>query len=166
MNFMKATENDFDLVYDMMIRAREKLKREGIFQWDHRYPKPEMIRNDLINGYTSLVMDGDKIIAFFTSNSICEDDVHDNTRWLYDGSLWIILHRLCVDPLFQEKGIGQKILNKFEEECLENGYESIRIDVFSTNMTAIHIYEKYGYTRVGEAVCERGLFFIYEKKIV
>ena len=166
MNFIKADKSNFDLVYDMMVRAREKLHKEGIFQWDYRYPKPDMIRNDLINGYTSLVSDGDNIVAFFTSNSICEDDVHDNTKWLYDGTLWIILHRLCVDPLFQGQGIGQRILKMFEAECFDKGYVSIRIDVFSTNKTAIYIYEKYGYIRVGEAMCERGLFYIYEKQLV
>ena len=40
---------------------------------------------------------------------------------------------------------------------------SIRIDVFSTNKQATHIYEKFGYRRLGSAFCDRGLFYIYEK---
>lgn len=29
----------------------------------HQYPKPDMIRNDLINGYTSVVREDEKLIA-------------------------------------------------------------------------------------------------------
>ena len=85
---------------------------------------------------------------------------------MYEDSRWIILHRLCIDPEYQNKGTGQRCLELFEENCKKDGYESIRIDVFSTNAKAIHIYEKFGYTKVGDAVCERGPFFIYEKQIV
>ena len=165
MNFIQAQERDFNLVYEMMIRAREKLFSEKIYQWDERYPKPDMIKNDLLNGYTSLVRLEGKTIAFFTSNSICEDDVHNNINWIYNGNKWIILHRLCIDPDYQNDGLGQQILKKFENQSKKDGFESIRIDVFSTNNKAIHIYEKFKYKRVGIAVCERGPFYIYEKQL-
>lgn len=165
MTFTKANENDFEIVYEMMLRARNKLHSENIFQWDESYPKAEMIQDDLKNGYTSLVKVQDKIVAFFTSNSICEDDVHDHIKWIYNGEKWVILHRFCIDPIYQNKGLGQEILKLFEKNSKQAGFESIRIDVFSTNTTAIHIYEKFLYTKVGEAVCERGPFFVYEKII-
>lgn len=164
MEFIRACEKDFETVYNMMLRAREKLYSEKIYQWDERYPKAEMIRHDLKNGYTFLVMSDGETVAFFTANSICEDDVHDNIRWIYSGSNWVILHRLCVEPKYQGKGLGQRILKMFEERAIEEGFESIRIDVFSTNSKAIHIYKKYLYKKVGNAVCERGPFFVYEKK--
>ena len=163
MDFANATDNEFDIVYAMMLRAKERLFEEHVYQWDERYPKKEMILNDLKNGYTTLVKENDNIVAFFTSNSICEDDVHDNVKWSYNGDNWVILHRLCIDPLYQNKGLGQKILEKFEAEKKIEKFDSIRIDVFSTNDKAIHIYEKFCYKRVGEAECERGLFYIYDK---
>ena len=101
MKFIKAVENDFDLVYNMMLRAREKLFSEKIFQWDERYPKPGMIKNDIIHGYTFLVKVDERIVAFFTSNSICEDNVHAEIHWIYLGDKWVILHGLCVDPIYQ-----------------------------------------------------------------
>ncbi len=165
MEFLNAKLSDFDVVYEMMLRAKERLFQEKIYQWDERYPKKEMIINDLTNGYTTLVRDNNKIVAFFTSNSICEDDVHNDIEWSYIGDNWVILHRLCIDPIYQNGGLGQKILQKFETEKKKEKFDSIRIDVFSTNEKAIHIYEKFGYKRVGEATCERGLFYIYDKII-
>ena len=163
MKFEKADVSQFDLVYSMMLRAREKLFSENCFQWDERYPKPQMIRYDLEHGYTSLVTEDGNVVGFFTSNSVCEDDVHGHIVWSYDGDEWVILHRLCIDPVYQSHGLGQRILQRFEQQSKEQGFKSVRIDVFSTNAKAIHIYEKFGYKRLGEALCERGLFYIYDK---
>lgn len=165
MQIFNAVESDFETIYEMMKRARQKLFDEGIYQWDETYPTPEMILNDIKSRYTYLVKSKKRIVGFYTSNSIIEDDVHNNIQWIYGGEKWIILHRLCVDSDAQDNGIGQEILMDFEKRAKENKYESIRIDVFSTNKTAIHIYEKFGYTLVGNAVCERGPFLIYEKLI-
>ena len=165
MEFVLAKEKDFDLIYDMMLRAKADLIAAGIFQWNDDYPSAEMLLSDIRNSYTYLVKEEGRTLAFFTSNSICEDDVHDHIKWLYPDSNYLILHRLCVEPQRQGQGIGQRILEQFEKRAQADGYDSIRIDVFATNETAIHIYEKFGYTRVGEAVCERGLFYIYERRL-
>lgn len=163
MEFTKADENDFDVVYSMMIRARDKLYSEKIFQWNEKYPNAAMILNDIKSRNTFLVKNEAKVIAFFTANSICEDNVHNHIKWQCNDDNWIILHRLCIDPQYQNIGLGQEILKAFELHVEQLGFKSIRIDVFSTNTAAIHIYENFLYMRVGEAICERGLFYIYEK---
>lgn len=165
MYIFNAAESDFELIYETMKRARQKLFNEGIYQWDETYPTAQMILNDIKNRYTYLVKADEKVVGFYTSNSIIEDDVHDNVQWIYAGEKWIVLHRLCVDVDVQGKGIGQEILMDFEKRAKENEFESIRIDVFATNKAAIHIYEKFGYTLVGDAACDRGPFLIYEKRI-
>lgn len=165
MKFLSAKTEDRELVYQMMVRAKEDSHKHGIFQWDDRYPTRKMLDSDIENGYTELVSLDGQVVAFFTSNSICEDDVHNHVKWINQNDNWVILHRLCVDPCFQDKGIGTRIVNLFEARAIERHYDSIRIDVFGTNDKAIHIYEKAGFVRVGQAVCERGLFYIYEKLI-
>lgn len=165
MNFKKASIDDFELICKMMVDARKKSWDEGVFQWNENYPTATMIKGDLEKGYTYLVYDEGKIVAFFTTNSICEDDVHDHIKWLNEGDNWVILHRLCVDTGAQGNKIGQRILALFEKEKIEEGFDSIRIDVFSTNAAAIHIYEKFGYILLGNATCDRGMFYIYEKML-
>ncbi len=163
MRFETAREEDFDLIYQMMLRAKEKLITEGIFQWGATYPKPEMLLSDLQKGYTSLVFDdsGNKI-AFFTYNYLCEDDAHEHVKWLNPGDKWVFLHRLCIDPKYQSAGNGKRIVALFEE-MVAPSVDSIRVDVFSTNQKAIHIYEKYGFQRLAECMCDRGMFYAYEK---
>lgn len=165
MEFLLANKEDSELVYQMMVRAKEDSQRHGIYQWDDRYPTRKMLDSDIENGFTELIRSDGRIIGFFTSNSICEDDVHNHIQWLNESDNWIILHRLCVDPAFQNRGLGKQIVQLFEHRATQMNYLSIRIDVFGTNEKAIHIYESAGFTRVGQAMCERGLFYIYEKLI-
>ena len=164
MQFVLAKDDDYAFIYDMMCRARAKLIKNGIFQWNQSYPTAGMIRGDIINGYTYLVHEGGKCVGFFITNDICEDDVHGHIVWKYPDAPYLILHRLCVEPDLQSHGLGQKILAEFERQAAAAGKQCVRIDVFGTNAAAIHIYEKFGYGRVGSAVCDRGLFYIYEKK--
>lgn len=161
--FSVATQDETPEIYAMMERAKAHSCEQGIYQWTETYPTYNMIYEDIKNSYTEIIKANGKNIGFFTSNSICEDNVHDHIQWLNKDNSWIILHRLCVDPPYQNKGFGTTILEKFETRSFNRGYKSIRIDVFSTNAQAIHIYEKFGYTRLGHAFCDRGKFYIYEK---
>lgn len=147
----------------MVDRVRNDATARGIKQWDQNYPIPQMILSDLINGYTHLIFDDSTCIGFFTTNSICEDDVHDHIKWNCSTEKSITLHRLCIDVAHQNKGYGTLFMTCYEQYVREIGYMSIRIDVFSTNKQATHIYEKFGYRRLGSAFCDRGLFYIYEK---
>ena len=47
------------------------------------------------------------------------------------------------------KGIGGMIVNKLIEYARQNGIEIVKLEVRSDNMGAIHLYEKYGFQRVG-----------------
>ena len=163
--FEIADKNDIELIYSMMERAKKKSCEQGIFQWTETYPTFSMISGDILNAYTEKILSDGVCIGFFTSNSICEDDVHNNIKWINNRGDWVILHRLCIDPNYQNQGFATKVLHKFEARAISRGYKSIRIDVFSTNAQAIHIYEKSGYVRVGHAFCDRGKFYIYEKLI-
>ena len=163
--FSLATQADMPEIYAMMERAKAHACEQGIYQWTETYPTYDMIFGDIKNSYTEIIKLNGKNCGFFTSNSICEDDVHDHIKWLNEGGGWIILHRLCIDPPFQNRGLGTRALEMFEKRCVSNGFKSIRIDVFSTNAQAIHIYEKFGYSRLGHAFCDRGKFYIYEKLI-
>lgn len=74
-----------------------------------------------------------------------------------------IIHRLCVNPAFQNKGVGTATVNYIEKQVKNENTKSIRLDVFSKNPQAIHLYEKFGYKKVGEADWRKGRFYLMEK---
>lgn len=165
LTIQQASKTDYQYLLELMTRTKHNLWQHNNFQWDKNYPNADILLKDILNNDTYIVMDDNKIIGFYVSNSICEDNVHNDISWSYTGDNWIILHRLCIEPIYQHQGYGQKILSIFEKIAKKNNFASIRIDVFSTNAEAIHIYEKFGYKKVGEAYCDRGLFYIYDKLI-
>ena len=81
-----------------------------------------------------------------------------------DASTYI-LHRFCVSPDYQNKGIGKEVLAHIETQVHEMGYESMRLDVFSENPYAQKLYRKSGYQVRGYADWRKGRFDLMEKKM-
>ena len=55
------------------------------------------------------------------------------------------LHFLAVVKDFQSKGVGSRLMEHFEIEARERGYERIIINVYENNQRAIEFYKKKGY---------------------
>jgi ribosomal protein S18 acetylase RimI-like enzyme len=52
---------------------------------------------------------------------------------------------LDVDPRYHGQGIGQRLLKAGEEEVKASGIKSIRLEVSTSNLPALRLYEKAGY---------------------
>lgn len=50
---------------------------------------------------------------------------------------------------YWNKGIGGQLLSKILEFAKENTFEVIDLQVRSDNLRAIHLYEKYGFQKIG-----------------
>ena len=165
MNYRLGRLEDLDDICSMVSSAKELMASQGIEQWDEIYPAKEDFAND-ISGKTLYVVTDDsnkeKIVAIYVISTECDDEYHKCT-WEYENPC--IIHRLCVSPDYQNKGIGKKLLNKIENQLVDMGYESVRLDVFSENPFAQSLYEKNGYKRRGHADWRKGRFYLMEKKI-
>jgi ribosomal protein S18 acetylase RimI-like enzyme len=71
----------------------------------------------------------------------CDEEYHE-WKWENPDESAYIIHRLCVSPDYQNRGIGSKVLSHIEEQIKSMGYLSIRLDVFSENPYALKLYEK------------------------
>jgi ribosomal protein S18 acetylase RimI-like enzyme len=58
-----------------------------------------------------------------------------------------------VSPWARKRGIGKRLLETAEKLAGEMGYKTFQMDVRETQTTAIHLYEKLGYTRWGVNPC-------------
>ncbi|MBO4458676.1 MAG: GNAT family N-acetyltransferase [Butyrivibrio sp.] len=93
---------------------------------------------------------------------ICTD-LYENAKWEGDGNSAYILHRFCVSPSIQNRGIGKKVLSHIEEQVKEMGYKSIRLDVFTENPFAQRLYRHDGFEPRGYANWRKGKFDLMEK---
>ena len=73
------------------------------------------------------------------------DDAYNNADWKCPNETAYILHRFCVSPVFQNKGLGKQILLKIENQISDMGYRSVRLDVFRENPYAQRLYRHNGY---------------------
>jgi RimJ/RimL family protein N-acetyltransferase len=138
------------------------MRANNIFQWDVTYPNEIILREDIIKEQLYAGILDNEIVSLFVLNKDFDND-YLNAKWQYKGTDFIVLHRLCVNLSFQNKGIGTKTMLMIEEYVKNQGIQSIRLDTFSKNPFSLKMYAKLGYKKVGEANWSRGLFYIFEK---
>lgn len=160
-----AIHKDLEAIVDIFNKATEKMIDHGINQWDDLYPNEEILIND-INSNQMLVGEIDHQIASVLVINQTYDEEYRNGDWMYKDTFFCVVHRLCINPVFQGKGFGMITMQLIENTLRSNGIESIRLDAFSQNPIALRMYEKLGYKKVGEVTWRKGLFYLLEKNLM
>ncbi|WP_294428624.1 GNAT family N-acetyltransferase [uncultured Treponema sp.] len=167
MNFRLATEADLSEICSLVKAAISEMERNEIFQWDEIYPTADDFLNDIKSNslFAGEVCEGGKkrIAVIYAVNKE-SDDEYKKAVWSVDGD-YRVIHRLCVHPDFQNRGIAKETLIHIEKNLAKIGVRSIRLDVFSKNPFSLKLYEHAGYFKTGEANWRKGLFYLMEKGI-
>lgn len=157
-----ATPDDIEEICSIVHTAVDVMERHNIFQWDDLYPAKEDFQEDIgLNQLYVGLVDG-QIAVMYTLNQKSEKE-YENGKWKYKDEPFYIVHRLCVNPTFQNKGIAKSTLLYIERQLTEMGIHVIRLDVFSNNPFALRLYNSLGYSEVGYADWRKGRFFLMEK---
>lgn len=157
--------SDLDEIELLVDDAIKEMNKHGIKQWDDLYPIREDFEDDIKKGQLFVGLVEGKIAVIYTLNSET-DEAYKNGRWQAPEKSYYVIHRLCVNPKFQNQKVAQRTMAHIEESVRIEGYEAIRLDVYSLNPYALKLYEKCGYTKVGEAKWRKGLFYLMEKYIM
>lgn len=160
MVFREGTVEDIDEIMELIREAIVLMDSMGIHQWDELYP----CRQDLISDLGNLFVgeeDG-RIAVIFVINRECDEQYFDY-EWEYEN--WFIIHRLCVHPDFQNRGIAKEAVMKAYDVVRQRGGDSLRLDAFSKNPYALRLYEKLGFKTRGYADLRMGRFVLMEKGI-
>lgn len=162
--FHKATLSNLDEIFSLVDASRIKMISENIFQWDEIYPTREDFEEDIKRGELTSVVheESGKIAAIYVINSEY-DDAYNYAKWTCPESNFRVLHRIVVNPEFQNKGIGTSVMRHLMEDLKSQGVESLRLDVFSENPYSQRMYAKLGFVKTGEANWRKGLFYLLEK---
>lgn len=165
LEFLLAQKEDLDSIFSMFTDAINKMNENNIYQWDNIYPDRNILKEDISKGELYIGLYDGKIASAYVINQEC-DEQYSNGHWKYPESKYYVIHRLCVNPVFQNKGIGKLTMNHIENEIKKMGINTIRLDAFTLNPYAISMYEKLGYAKVGFANWRKGKFYLMEKRIV
>lgn len=145
-------------------RRKIFIERHNIYQWDERYPTAENFEDDIKKGNLYVAEQYEKIIALYVISDE-SDEAYNYAEWKYPNETSLVLHRFCVSPSFQNRGIGKKVLMKIESQIKNKGYDSIRLDVFTKNPYAQRLYRNNGYEVRGFAEWRKGCFDLVEKHL-
>ena len=121
MEFRKSTKSDITKIMDIVKQAQAYFKEQNIDQWQNNYPNDEVINNDINNGESYVMLDGDDIVAT-TVLSFAKEKSYENIldgKWITNGDYGVI-HRIAVDNTQKGKGLSHKIIKYAEEICGES----------------------------------------------
>ena len=164
MIYSKANQNQIEEVFSVFSAAIINMEKLGIHQWDEIYPDKAILSEDISKNfmYTGHI-DGKIVVCFALSEEY--DEEYKNGKWQWPESKFCVIHRLCVSPDFQNRGIAAETLKYIEKLCKSQGYESIRLDCFTGNPYSRKLYDKAGYSVVGYADWRKGRFELREKSL-
>lgn len=79
--------------------------------------------------------------------------MEENEKVIGFYDLWVIfenaeLARIAVLPEYQYCGFGNSLMQHMEQTAMDNGCETIALEVRVSNEKAINMYEKYGFIKI------------------
>ena len=162
MGIIQAEERHIKQVAALLAACMREMRRNGIDQWDEDYPNATAVAKD-VQSRSAWILEEPECIAAISLNEE-QDPTYQTVRWTGGGPA-LVVHRLCVDPSYQRKGIANRLMAFAEWLAREREYASIRLDTYSGNPPALRLYERLGYQKTGE-IYLRGKttpFFCFEK---
>ena len=164
MQIRKAEHEDLNKIMEIFRNAIKVMNDNNINQWDDIYPTNTILEQDVLNGQMYVGIKDGELVSALVINNECEEE-YKKGNWRYDNNTFAVVHRLCVNPIYQNKKIGKDTMIKIEEILKTERIQSIRLDTFSLNPYALKMYQTLGYQKVGEVKWRTGLFHLLEKKL-
>ena len=154
-----------DRAMEIFRSAVSDMEKKNIRQWDEVYPDRETVSEDILSGTMYGYFVGEVLCAVQVINQI-QSPEYSQIDWKYRDENPLVLHRLCVDPEYRNRGIAKQMILFAEKYAADNGFRTIRFDAFINNPVSVHIYEKAGYFNSGTVRFRKGDFYCFEKKTV
>lgn len=160
--FRKGNLSDINEVYLLFQAAINSMIKTNIYQWDEIYPNKEILQTDIKQQQLYVGIIENKIAVVYVLNKNCDPEYNDG-KWNSVSDNFMIIHRLCVHPNFQNMGIAKNTLLHIEQQLKKDNVDSMRLDVYSKNPYALKLYNSLGYKTVGKATWRKGLFYLMDK---
>jgi ribosomal protein S18 acetylase RimI-like enzyme len=164
MKIRKAELKDLNIIIDIFRNAVDVMNYNNIPQWDEIYPTKTILEQDILRKQMYVGIKDDTIVSAVVVNNEF-DEQYINGNWQYNNERFSVVHRLCVNPIYQNQKIGRDTMILVEGLLQKEGIQSIRLDAFSLNLYALKLYEALGYEKVGETNFRKGLFYLFEKRL-
>ena len=154
MEFRKATDADIDTIVGIVECGRERLRLQGIDQWQRGYPNRGSIEAD-IAADVGMVLCADGRAAAYGAVIFTGEQAYDaisGGKWITDGP-YAVVHRLCVAEDCLHRGCGMEFMRNVERFAVGRA-ASIRIDTHPDNAIMQRLVKRMGFVYCGDVVIE------------
>ncbi len=155
----KTVTEDLDAVEKIFVHARKQMAINGNpTQWGDDRPSMDLVRNDIAEGNSYVVLNDGKITATFACIPGIEPTYLEiDGAWL-DDDPYVTIHRIA--SLNEVKGIFDHVI-----DWLSDRHVDIRIDTHRDNRIMRHLIERNGFHTCGIIIVDDGTERIaYQKK--
>jgi GNAT superfamily N-acetyltransferase len=161
--FRKAEQVDIERIWQIILQAKEQMRRMNSRQWQDGYPAVENIADDIINGYGRVLCGDSGVIAYGAVIFDGEPAYNDiQGKWLTDLS-YVAVHRLAVADEMKKRGIATLFMQKVEELGKRKNVGSFRVDTNFDNLYMQKILFALDFTYCGEIFYDKNQRRAYEK---
>ncbi|HLR35733.1 MAG TPA: GNAT family N-acetyltransferase [Tissierellales bacterium] len=150
MKFRKAVGLDINGIMNIIRKAQDYFKEQGIDQWQNNYPNVEIISKDISNEYGYVLLK-DNIIIGTVAVSFDGEKTYEyiyNGRWISNNE-YAVIHRMAIDSRYKRAGLATLIIEYIEEVCLDKDVHSIRVDTHKENLAMQKLLKKNGFIYCG-----------------
>ena len=149
LHLVREEKSDSETVFSLVRFGREKLKRDGVDQWQGKDPTEETIVEDILKGHTFIFKDDEDIVA--TTVLIKGEDPTYSTidgAWQTSGD-YVTIHRSVVSEKYVGKGMGRRMMHRIKLYAAMVNVGSIRVDTHEDNKAMRALIEGSGFTYCG-----------------
>ncbi|OHX67880.1 GNAT family N-acetyltransferase [Flammeovirga pacifica] len=136
----------------------------GLDQWDDEYPQENDLAKDIERQEAYGYFIENELVGYAVFNQLFDVEYND-IQWLNTSDQFLVMHRLCVSPKHQGRGIAKEFIAFGETLCIDQRARSLRFDAFKQNPISGKLYQKLGYQILGEVTFRKGQFDCFEKII-
>ena len=164
MTFEKANINDAKRIWQIILQAKEQMRRLNSVQWGADYPTPEIIHNDIAKEYGYVLRNDDQQIVAYGAVVFDGEPAYATIEgeWL-DSQPYVVVHRLAVADEAKRQGLAVIFMHETAKLSLQRGIYSFRVDTNYDNLYMQKAIEKSGFVYCGQVYYERGSRMAYAK---
>jgi ribosomal protein S18 acetylase RimI-like enzyme len=160
-NLRSVTQDEFEIVYDVLHENALWLLRKDIIQWplDWLETKQQEIQEHVELGMYYAVEIDNEIAAIVEIRTSPED------IWENDKILALYIHKLAIRRKFSNENLGRKVINLIESKAVLNGVKFLRLDCVAHNDKLRQYYEANGFSLKTEVYSGEICLALYECKV-
>lgn len=164
--FRKALMADADRIWQIILQAKEQMRRLGSRQWQDDYPMPGDIARDIEQDHGYVLCDGERVIAYGAIIFDGESAYAGITEGAWHGDEpYVVVHRLAVADEAKQRGIATRFMQETEELSRQRGVYNFRVDTNFDNHYMHKMLARLGFEYRGKIKYDRGERLAYEKRV-